>query len=379
MTPEITRALDRAKAEMFANPQFAFLTAIFMQLKFKFRDDIPTAAVDGIHLFFNTGFFESLPPQERVGIFMHEVMHIALNHLTRVGQRDKWIWNVAGDHVINLWLLQNGAKLPNGALADRKFNNMLTEEVYNYLVENPDEMPKDKQWDDLIEAPNGQVTQVQQQIDDILIKARTQADITNGTDSIGNMPGDIKRFFEQFEKAVLPWPKILYRFINTTCKKKYTFNKPNRRFMPEHYLPTRSGKGMDKLTFCIDVSGSIGDAEFKAFVSEVANVMKQMSPKETEVTQFDTRLVDKRIVRNLNDVKNISCHGGGGTDITEAILDYAKSDTVAMVMLTDGYFSFHGVKNPMKPVMWVVYDNPNFSPPFGKVVHFGLKDLMKNQ
>ncbi len=373
---DITRELDRAKAELFRNSQLAFLTAIFMQLKFQFTEKIPTAAVDGVHLFFNQEFFIKLSLEERVGVLMHEVMHIALSHISRKNARDPVTWNVAGDHVINLWLNEHGITLPSGALCDTQFTNMLTEEVYNYLIENPDEVPQDPKYQDVLDSGMS-AENTQAAIDEILVRARTQADVMTSVDSIGAMPGDIKRFFEQFDKPKLPWTSILREFINTTCKKQFTMKKPNRRHLPNgFYLPTRSGKGMDKLTFCIDVSGSISEKTFTSFVSEVAAVMKSVEPKEIVVTQFDTSLVGKTIVSDINDIRSIKFKGGGGTDILEAIEDFAKHDTVAMVMLTDGYFHTGHVPNPNKPVMWIVYDNPGFIPPFGKAIHFDLESIV---
>ena len=53
-------------------------------------------------------------------------------------------------------------------------------------------------------------------------------------------------------------------------------------------------------------------------------------------------------------------------------LEYYKTQSKgkALIVLTDGYFHHTAEMNPNKPVIWLIYDNPNWQPPFGKAVYF---------
>jgi predicted metal-dependent peptidase len=95
---------------------------------------VPTACVDGVTLRYNPRWFGALPMEHAQGLLAHEVMHCTLMHMTRRGGRNPQLWNMAGDHVINLQLLDAGFKLPNGGLADKRFAGMTTNQVYAILL-----------------------------------------------------------------------------------------------------------------------------------------------------------------------------------------------------------------------------------------------------
>ena len=56
---------------------------------------IPTAATDGLVLFFNKDFLFSLSSSEQNALMLHEVLHMALLHVSRRESRDPYIWNIA--------------------------------------------------------------------------------------------------------------------------------------------------------------------------------------------------------------------------------------------------------------------------------------------
>jgi len=58
-------------------------------------------ATDGISLFLQPRVCRAAPPGELIGVLAHEVMHPALHHDTRRGDRDPKRWNEACDYAIN--------------------------------------------------------------------------------------------------------------------------------------------------------------------------------------------------------------------------------------------------------------------------------------
>ena len=91
-------------------------------------------ATDGSRIVYNPAFVDQLKPAELEGTLAHEVLHCALGHQCRRGERDPELWNVAADFAINPILIGNGFALPAGALIDPAFKNLSAEEIYARLL-----------------------------------------------------------------------------------------------------------------------------------------------------------------------------------------------------------------------------------------------------
>src|SRR5262249_7383811 len=94
---------------------------------------IKTMATDGVSLFYNPAFVDTLTAVELQGTLAHEVMHPALQHHTRRGDREARRWNMACDYAINPILIDAGLTLPKDVLVDGRFAGMSAEEIYNRL------------------------------------------------------------------------------------------------------------------------------------------------------------------------------------------------------------------------------------------------------
>ena len=69
------------------------------------------------------------------------------------------------------------------------------------------------------------------------------------------------------------------------------------------------------------------------------------------------------------DFDKIKFKGGGGTDIKHTLEQAARSDGVALFIITDGYMNLQ--LTPLhKPTVWCVYNNKKFSAPFGETILF---------
>ena len=96
---------------------------------------VATMATDGISMFYNPEFVETLNAAELIGVLAHEVMHPALQHHTRRGDRNQARWNMACDYAINPMLLDAGLTLPKDVLIDDRFRGMSAERIYNLIEE----------------------------------------------------------------------------------------------------------------------------------------------------------------------------------------------------------------------------------------------------
>ena len=123
----LERKLTRARTQLLLNQPF--FGALCLRLKL-IEGGVPTMATDGRQILFNPEFVHSLQPEELQAVLAHEVLHCALGHHCRRGQRDPQLWNEAADLAINPLLIANGFSLPEGALIDPEFDNLSAEEIY---------------------------------------------------------------------------------------------------------------------------------------------------------------------------------------------------------------------------------------------------------
>jgi predicted metal-dependent peptidase len=375
ITPE--QALNKAKIALMSRNDSAFFTTLAFSLIHEFDESISTAATNGKRIKYNPDFFMSLDHEERVFLMLHEAMHCAYLHMERNQGRDRGRFNIAADHVINLQLIERGFKMPECGLADPQYATLSTEEVYNLLPENPGgggngNVPG---FGPDLEDPAGGSTpeaqeQLRQDIQDILCRAAMQSRMSN--DKPGSIPGEIELFLDRLLNPKLPWYRILQKYLNSFSKSDYSFRKPNRRFFPEHILPSMYGRNLIDLAAFVDISGSVSDHEFHVQVSETAAVMRMMKPRQIMFGQFDTEIKSVDRIQSLADMSKISFTGRGGTCI-EPVIEWANTHKPQLLMVfTDGYFNWSDEIKTQVPVIWLIYNNPNFTAPFGKVIHYEI-------
>ena len=136
---QITRPLSSGvriqKARTTLLLDHPFFGTLLFRLGAQARSSIATMATDGVSLYFNPQFVETLSAAEIAGTLAHEVMHPALQHHTRRGGRNPRRWNMACDYAINPMLLDAGLTLPKDVLLDNRFRGMSAERIYNLLEE----------------------------------------------------------------------------------------------------------------------------------------------------------------------------------------------------------------------------------------------------
>jgi predicted metal-dependent peptidase len=125
-----------------------YIMVLFYSLTFYISKKIQTLAVNGVACWVNPAFWAQLTREQRLTAIAHEIGHKMLMHPTRRGARDRVLWNMAGDYVINLMLVESGfAPLANlvidgkawSWLYDIKYAGMTTEQVYDALLKEIDD------------------------------------------------------------------------------------------------------------------------------------------------------------------------------------------------------------------------------------------------
>lgn len=375
---DINFLISKAKFNIMQKKESVFLSALVCQLETVVTEEIPTGATDGKRILINPDFFMKLTKEEQAFLLAHEALHVAYMHPLRRGTKDPIIWNMAGDYVINLDLKNAGFSFINGGLLDSKYVNKSTEEIYCELVEElqgkaPSEI--DGLGNDIIynkdAVTKAELEEIEQEIQTIVTQATTHAQMAGNIDSI---PTTIRQYLIDKAKPKVNWKVLLRSFMSDLSKEDYSFKRFNRRYIDSNiYLPSLISDGLSKISFAIDTSGSITKEQFNQFMGEIYAVMRLLNPNEIDVMQFDHELRGLDTVKSLKDLAHIEFKGHGGTEPNVALKRFKETkNSKALIVITDGYFYTSNLINPKRPVLWVVFDNNEFTAPFGKTIHFNL-------
>ena len=85
--------------------KYPFWGPLAARLKLEEVEWCNTIATDGRKFYYNKAFVDKLSDGEMIFGFGHELGHIIFEHMTRRGDRQPQIWNMAGDYVINNMLI----------------------------------------------------------------------------------------------------------------------------------------------------------------------------------------------------------------------------------------------------------------------------------
>ena len=121
-----------------------FFGSLLFRLKGRESRSIATMATDGVSLYYNSEFVDTLNSATLCGVLAHEVMHPALHHHVRRSGRNPRRWNEACDYAINPLLLDAGLSLPDGVLVDSRFRQMSAEQIYNQLENEAEQRSRDE-------------------------------------------------------------------------------------------------------------------------------------------------------------------------------------------------------------------------------------------
>lgn len=356
-----------------------------------------TFATDGIHLWYDPEFVDTLDLETTKGILAHEVMHCALGHTARLKGRDAEQWNRAADYAINPLLLDAGFKLTEGALNEREYRDMSADKIYKLLPtpksgegegggsgkpgeqdgksgsgkpgQNPNgegEVREPKN-DDGSSKSSSEMKQVEQEWK----VAMTQAAQT--AKKAGCLPGNLERLVTELVDPKVNWTEILRRFVDSYSRNDYAMFPPNRRYVSMGlYLPSARSEEMGTICAVMDTSGSVDNETVRQFASELQDISFHYRT-ETKVIHCDSAV---RAVEEFEVDEEISLHpkGGGGTDFRPPFknVDESGQRPACLIYFTDGYcHSFP--EEPEYPVLWAIYGRGSyggaFEPPFGEVVN----------
>ena len=378
------------------------------RLKIMAADDwLPTAAVDGRNLYFNTQFFNAMSNKEIEFVIAHEILHCVFDHLGRREDRDPVLYNIAADYIVNNLLVRDRIgdkpKLVD-CYQDFKYEGWQSEAVYDDLFEKAKENGKkfleelgellDEHLDgegdqdgkaDAGETVDGNGNTVSKakpkyskeeakKIKDEIKEGMLQAAQAAGA---GNTPGEVQRMIKELTEPQMNWREIISQQIQSTIKNDFTFQRPNRKgWQSGAILP---GQNFDEQIDCciaLDMSGSIGNDQAKDFLGEVKGIMEQFKDYNIKIWCFDTKVYNEQefTADSGEDLLDYELFGGGGTDF-DANWTYMKENDIQpkkFIMFTDGYpWNSWGDEDYCDTVFLIHgHHDKNLEAPFGVTAHY---------
>lgn len=373
MHPDIRHRVDQAKIFLMTRNNgkgTVFFSALLSGLKI-ITDDCKTAWTDGLTIAFGVDFVKKCDTEELLGVMMHELGHVMFEHVEigGINSLDPRIHNIACDHYINLWLLKMGFKLPHfiNFYADPIFTDMSSMEIYNIIIQDPPPPDPNGMGDDIRQAPGGMPDSVRKEkIQGNMLKAVLQAEMAN---DYGSIPGEIARKIEKVRSPELPWAHILANHLTARDRSDYSWARPNRRYMPDFYLPALYGESMADMLCAKDVSGSISQNLLGQCDAEEKYFWDILNPVSLRSITFDTKIRSNNLYQKGDELPTSNLNGGGGTNVVPVFEFVRKDQPELVIIFTDGHFKMPNLAGITADIFWIIKGKKNFKAPMGTIIH----------
>lgn len=337
-----------------------FFAALALFARFIPSPTLPTAATDGKNILFNPDFLLSLPSSQQDGLLLHEVLHAALLHVARRGERERLLWNIAADIVVNGMVVQQGCfELPDGGLRDEKLEHLSVEEVYELLMKQPKckhNLTNSDLLEEALEDGEREGDNLSQSrkaaLESHWRNAMQQATAIARTVARGTIPTGFERELGALNSAQLDWRSYLWRYLVQTPTDFVNFD---RRFIGRGlYLESLEGESV-QVYVAVDTSGSIDNKQLGMFLSEVRGILNAYPHLKCELYYVDAEAYGPYNLHAKDEIP--SPQGGGGTSFVPFFVKVEESwdrqTSGVCVYLTDGYGDFPNPA-PELPTLWVV-------------------------
>ena len=373
-----------------------------------YSNGVPTAGTDGKKVYYHEDALNNITEDEQVFLFAHEVCHIALNHINRSEGKDKEVWNIATDGVINALLKKDGLPLIEGSVDIKKAINYDAEELYEELLKEKKDKNKDgnsqssnqdvghdthSAWKKTLEDAKNQTKKKKK--NDFLEEAQKEFESLGEKEVFKQNKTERKRNLEKLQddlvreshtasstkdlrtvknignsSPLIDWRRLLKEAV------KYDIDWSYRNATIEDGVVTPYLEEIPRpeTEILLDTSGSVSETLLKNFLRECKNILKTSKVK---VGCFDDEFYGFTEIRTEEDIDKMEFVGGGGTDFDVAVNAFTRR-VENKIIFTDGesYMPDKAID-----VIWIVFGDKKINPKGGKVINITgeqLERLMTN-
>lgn len=390
LSDELRSRLTKARIALALDQPF--LASAAMRLPFKECLGLtwcPTMATDGYHIFFNPEWVRNLPDREIEGVIAHEVLHVVFGHGDRLRTQDPYVWNIACDHAINVFLLTQGFSLPKGGAMDRAYAAMTAEEIYEHIYSSvfgtnlagtsTAQLPNIGGLGcDLISPEDIRIRAMQDE-DALDLEQRRQLRMALGAEMREKLHGmGAGLFAAEFTRAKsksIDWGTLLQRWLSERVRSDWRMFPFSKKHLSRGFFMPSIGLDVPAhIVVAIDTSGSMSKTDLAKIAGEVRN-FRDTFPSRLTVLQCDATIQNEEIYDQDDPTPipdKITVKGGGGTDFRPVFEWMSTQDDTCypiLIYATDGYGTFPNI-SPEFPCVWVLtpHSASDERIPFGSII-----------
>jgi predicted metal-dependent peptidase len=349
-----------------------------------------TAATDGLNFYYNSRFIMKLKHKEVEFLFGHEVLHVVYDHIGRRDERDPQLWNIANDYAVNADLKRYniGEFITTvSCLYDAKYEGKTSEDIYDDLMKNAKTVNMDDLIDQLLDEHMDENDEEGKNRPDPMsaeererLRQEIKRNIISAAQSVeaggaGSVPNNVKRMIQELTEPKMPWRELIPVNLNSAIRSDYSFMRPSRRgWHMDAIMPGMNPGETIDIVVALDMSGSIGQEDAKAFLSEIGGMMDMFTSYKIHVFCFDTEAYNPQDFTsdNMDTIETYEPQGGGGTDFS-AIFGYLRDNAIEpnrLIVFTDGMpYGTWGDENYCDTT-WIIHGSNTIKPPFGQYAYY---------
>lgn len=336
---------------------------------------LPTAAVSGRGVVYaNEAFFAKKPDSECTFIILHELMHVLLRHHERVSGRIPFVWNIAGDLVINeaipalglnettrsefvtvpadcLWRERDTPWVPEGLTSEATYDHLMQkaeEELEKLRKEGTvgagcgvsDDEPQERE-DGAGGGAGSGASAPAEGLSPSEWRAIANTIEASAASGAGREAAALKSLLHR-PPARVPWASLLRQLASQASSRlgrDYTTWSRRSRRSPRNIVLPGSRSLETALAIVIDASGSVSDEDLSHMVAETRAAVDATGVPAFLVVH-DAKVFSAGWIRPAAPFEEVAKHvgGRGGTVFDPAYAKVAeeKRTFAACVHFTDG-------------------------------------------
>jgi predicted metal-dependent peptidase len=371
---------------------------------------VPTMGTDGVRLFVNPEFADSLTWNQKIFVLLHEIMHCVLLHQERGKGYDHERFNIAADHEINPILVDTIDSFTEKTVSelkglyDIKYLNIPVEQIYKDIPAQPKQQgqgqpgqgqpgqgqPGQGQPGSQGEGgagssgesltgqtsdPGGMGGVIAKNIGEKIAEASgyEPEECKKGEDNKGKWDSNGRKLLKDAErmlgqgkgkggslikilgrlyKSTVNWKQIFARLVANALSPETEYRFPNKKFLEDPDFPYRIREkdkfdAIEKIIVCVDTSGSMSKEFIQRITDEITTIIFSKKVQEIIVIPFDDGVHEDKIQHISKLVKPSITLTQGGTDFQKP-LNWIKTNLKDRVNLCV-FFTDGGASLPVRP------------------------------
>lgn len=367
-----------------------FLSVLALSIPTEFKENKNSLfESDGFSIDIDLEKIKTYSTEEITYLYAHTLLHIILKHPQRKRHRDRFIWNLSSDLVVNLILskFENVGVKPVDEIVDIEFESKSVEEVYELLYKESEEGKEssEKEAKERFNYSNSKLDLKESSLDDNRNEEELDSIITQALSIAKKSSREYASLLVEIDSLIKPEVDIedtLREYLITSLfEKTQSYSKPNRRFISSGlYLAGNiNSKELVELYIALDSSSSITVSEYQRFLGVIKEICEEFYEYRVTLIPFNSK-VELNLVREFNsfdtplDSEFHIPKSEGGTDFNK-ILRYLKEslgvrDDSLLLVLSDGEFEI--LESLASETLFLINSKKNLEKfkKYGRIIEF---------